>query len=279
MKRDEKGRFAKLYNGFKGYFKIGKILKCRDMIYSLGKLFTKKTKLRDLEPCTDKGFHYCQVAVAVWNYYPPSPFTVYSTVKAWTACHDETYSKSITNSLKVGYKLYSPYEYARTFFDKHTTTGFDLFVSGYCYIGSSVAIGRGDYQCVEGPAHAITTAACYSMAKGQTAYALGAFSFAQGRVFAAAPEGSAEANVAIGRKHVKTGRNGAAIGIETWGPHASVLSGGLGAHLVFLVRKTYSDPAVSAVKVFKVDGKEVKANIPYQYDVDQDKLVPWEGEM
>lgn len=281
MKRDEKGRFAKLYNGFKGYFKIGKIFKCRDMIYKLGTLFTKKTRKKDLEPCTNAGFHYCKDARHVWHYYPPGPFTVYSTITAGYACHDDYYGKSITNSLKVGSKLYSPYEYARKFFPNSTTTGNESYSSEYCPCGTTVAIGRAPYQCIEGPTYVVATST-YSMAVGQIAYALGTFSFARGEDFAAAAAGSAEANIAIGRTHVKTGKNGAAIGIAAWdfkGPHASVLSGGLGAHLVFLVRKTYSDPTVSAVKVFKVDGKEVKADTPYQYDGNQDKLVPWEGEI
>lgn len=281
MKRDKQGKFAKLYNGFKGYFKFGRNFSCRDQIYKLGKLFTKKTRKKDLETCSDTGYHFCPEAWNVWEYYAPGPFSVYSEVAAGPSVIDDD-GKGITSRLKVGSKLYSAYEYAGKFFPQRAYTSETcpevIKDRGFCYLRESVAIGKACGQCLEGPGVAIV-AYPYAMAKGSHAYALSPQSFAQGRDIAVAVEGAAEAPLAIGRTHVKSPvKNGVAIGIASgdfYQVNGSVLSGGLGSHLVFIVwHGSIKRSVVRDVKVFKVDGKEVKANVPYSYDEVQDKLVP-----
>ena len=121
MQRDERGRFCRLLNGFKGYLFRDNKLVCKtglsQLRYVPGRTYTKRKNIEKPELCSDEGYHFCEEAPMTWNYYPPMELTAYTLVEVPEKAHYTVgQDKCIATSLKIGDKILSYLQLAYSFF-------------------------------------------------------------------------------------------------------------------------------------------------------------------
>ncbi len=88
---------SKNIKGFKGF---DKDFKCRNYQFAENKIFEE-----NIEPkACDVGFHFCEMPLDVFNYYPPKNETIYAEVESLGDI-DKGEDKIATNKLKIKSKL------------------------------------------------------------------------------------------------------------------------------------------------------------------------------
>jgi hypothetical protein len=86
----------------KGYKAFDKNMKCRDFKYEVGKIYEENINPK----CCDRGFHFCEYPLDVFNYYEPSE-SRFCEVEALGDIDKENNSdtKIATNKIKIGAEI------------------------------------------------------------------------------------------------------------------------------------------------------------------------------
>ena len=85
----------------KGYKGFDKDLKCREFKYEIGKTFEENVKPK----CCERGFHFCEYPLDVFNYYSPATSRFCEVEALGKVDKNDNDTKVSTNKIRIGAEL------------------------------------------------------------------------------------------------------------------------------------------------------------------------------
>lgn len=85
----------------KGYKGFDKDLKCREFKYEIGKTFEENVK----PECCERGFHFCEYPLDVFNYYSPATSRFCEVEALGKVDKNDNDTKVSTNKIRIGAEL------------------------------------------------------------------------------------------------------------------------------------------------------------------------------
>ena len=259
--------------GFKGF---DKDLKCRGFQYEVGKTYDLKGEVE----CCKRGFHFCENPLEVFDYYPPCASRFCQVEGGGSVDASKVDSKVATSHIHVLSEIDLNGlidEGVKYILNKADCYGGKTINTGDYSISTrktrySVATNSGElssatntgYQSVatnSGYKSAATNSGDFSVA---TNSGINSSAINTGDFSSATNSGSQSAAISTGAQSLATVQGNESVAMVTG--KDSMACGALGSWIVLTERGDFDGKIIpiKEVKAFKVDGVNIKENIPYK---------------
>ena len=277
--------------GFKGF---DKDLKCRGFQYEVGKTYDLKGKVE----CCEKGFHFCENPLEVFDYYTPNNSRFCQVEGGGSVDKSEDDSKVATSHIHISEEIglnglidegvkfildkvnFKDTKSTNTgnclastntgYYSAATNTGYKSASTNTGFYSAATNTGNCSTATNTGYKSAATNTGNYSAATntGSRSAATNtgdrSASTNTGYKSSATNSGSQSAALSIGDKSLATVQGNESVAVVTG--KDSMACGTLGSWIVLTERGDFDGEInpIKEVKAFKVDGVNIKENIPYK---------------